>query len=311
MRAVFTAPFTNCTWLIGTSLTDIAIQPIRIDFGFDFQGHPIAIDPVSVIPQIERSPLFEPAEFPDGFTQFSDAVQRANFYSSAPANWHTLLNDPQILAPITVHVPPAQSLVFRTSSGSLLAFVDTDYFESQVFQSLPYKTLRVEQLLVLETQNVFLLDFASGFSSCCLVGFHGAIPFQNSGGQSRVFTFAYATWIDSDVAGIVFSPAVADVQPLSHEIIEWIDDPFTSNIVPHWQFPGFPCDSFFETHLLEVADPVENYSSPIQLDGFTYHLTNVALLPWFSREPPVITFGNAYSFPNPALLTTPSPVCRP
>lgn len=298
----------------GTSRTDVVIQPVRIVFDdrFDPQGHPYVLDPASAVARIQESPLFQNASFPTGYTQYGDAVQRAEFYNIADENWHTLLNRPKILDTITVHFTRANSLLFRTNAGTLFALLDQGLFNSEAFGATPFKTLHVGEFIALATQNAFLFDAASGFSTCCILGFHGAQPFQNAGNETFIATFGYAAWTDPDVADILFNAGFPDVFALSHEVVEWINDPFLANAVPQWQFPGFPCLDVPETHVLEVGDPLEVdpvEPFPVQLNGFTYHLTNVALLPWFTRQSPSSAFAGAYSFPDTTLLTAPSPVC--
>ena len=93
--------------------------------------------------------------------------------------------------------------------------------------------------------------------------------------------------------------------------MEWMDDPFITNVVPPWQIPdgSRSCGD----RLLEVGDPIEvlpDPSYPVLFDGYTYHPQNMALLPWFSREKPSKAIDGAYSFPNESLLTSPSQPCK-
>ena len=60
---------------------------------------------------------------------------------------------------------------------------------------------------------------------------------------------------------------------LSHEVGEWVDDPFVNN--------NTPCGT-----LLEVGDPLEsgpNFGDyDYTLNGFTYHLQDLVFLDYFS-----------------------------
>jgi hypothetical protein len=134
-----------------------------------------------------------------------------------------------------------------------------------------------------------------------------------SGSETLVQTFAYATWIDSDVAAqFIGDPTYADVVALSHEISEWMNDPFTTNaVIPSWQFPGEPgaCQGNLET-----GDPVEVLAPdlrtfPVTIGGFTYHPQNEALLQWFAQVSPSNALDGAYSYPNESSLTSPSLSC--
>src|SRR6266481_4217876 len=69
----------------------------------------------------------------------------------------------------------------------------------------------------------------------------------------------------------IFGGTVADVTPLSHEISEWMNNPFSTNIVPEWAFPNGNggCED-----AMESGDPVALFSNagyPVPIDGFTYH----------------------------------------
>jgi hypothetical protein len=101
---------------------------------------------------------------------------------------------------------------------------------------------------------------------------------------------------------------VADVTPLSHEISEWMNNPFGSNWVPAWTSPSSP--GACQTNL-ETADPVAtlpNAGYPVTIDGFTYHPQNQVLLPWFTHAPSD-TWDGALSFPDQGLVTRVSQPC--
>src|SRR5260370_1264529 len=96
------------------------------------------------------------------------------------------------------------------------------------------------------TYDIFLTS-----GGCCIGGYHNANGVQ-PGGQ----TYAHATYVDSKGS---FSQ---DVSALSHEIGEWMDDPFTDNFV-HCTDNG----------LMEDGDPLEGNANfgafPYTLGGFT------------------------------------------
>jgi hypothetical protein len=103
---------------------------------------------------------------------------------------------------------------------------------------------------------------------------------------------------------------VADVTPLSHEISEWMNNPFSTNIVPSWQAlgAGGGCQSNLET-----ADPVAtlpNAGYSVTIDGFTYHPQTQVLLPWFTRQGTQDSIDGAFSFPDESLVTEASRPCR-
>jgi hypothetical protein len=43
------------------------------------------------------------------------------------------------------------------------------------------------------------------------------------------------------------------------------------------------------------------------MNGMTYHVQNVTLVPWFKREFPSGALHNAYTYPNESVMTNLSP----
>jgi hypothetical protein len=114
----------------------------------------------------------------------------------------------------------------------------------------------------------------------------------------------WASWIDQGILGA----GIADITAMSHEISEWMNDPFGTNIVPAWQYPtpNLGCQN-----TLETGDPLAalpNAGFPVSIDGITYHPQNQVLLPWFTRQPSTAVDG-AYTFPDQSLLTSPAQAC--
>jgi hypothetical protein len=119
-----------------------------------------------------------------------------------------------------------------------------------------------------------------------------------------VQTFIWASWMDPGILGT----SVADVTAMSHEISEWMNNPFGGNLVPAWQVPGGTgCQNNLET-----ADPLAampNAGFPVPIDGFTYHPHNQVMLQWFQRGPSSDAIEGAFSFPDTTLVTGPSQPC--
>jgi len=137
------------------------------------------------------------------------------------------------------------------------------------------------------------------------MGFHTSFDAGESEDRRLVQTFVWASWIDPGI----FGGTVADVTAISHEISEWFNDPFSSNIVPEWQFPNAASGC---QNNLETGDPMStspHAGFPVIIDGFTYHPQNEALLQWFQRKTPSDAIDHAYSFPDQSLLTSPAQSC--
>lgn len=291
----------------GTTQIRTALLPISLEFDeyVDRQGKPLVLDVVPAIARVLQSPNFVPYNYGTGDVQFADAVQRAQFASYAAPNWHTQLASPRVLAPVLLEVPVGAAKLYQSASGVLYAKVDFNFFASQINTVTQMAGLQVDEFPVLLAANTLLYENGDA-SQCCILGFHTAYETAHGRNSISVQTFAYASWLD---VGIFRDPEIADVLPLSHEISEWMNDPFVSNAAPGWLSPdGHGCQEHITT-----GDPVEVLPHPsfeVALNGFTYHPQTQALLQWFTRESPSSAFDHAYSFPDTSALKTPSQACQ-
>lgn len=294
-------PQDGTTTLIATQILSISML---FEGYVDEKGAPIILDPQALLARVVNSPNFRSANYQTGFTQFGDAVQRAEFYGSMASDWHTLLQSPQELKPVNIVVPRGMAKVFRNpATGATYALVDSSFFISQLNTIVQIAQLRPDALAILLTDNVLLAPEAD-VKRCCVLGFHTAFDAGQEASKRLVQTMVWASWVDAGILGA----NLGDVTPLSHEIGEWLNDPFGSNQTPEWQHPlaSLGCQS-----TLETADPVAalpGSSFPVTLDGFTFHPQTQVLLPWFTRQPSDALDG-AYTFPDQHLLTSPSQPC--
>src|SRR5262249_48030247 len=82
------------------------IVPLRLVFA---DGH--IFDRSRMIGSVRRSPLFHPAEFIDGRTQYGDAIQRAEFWTyTQSTGYHVLLRRPRVTATAVITVPSAAGI---------------------------------------------------------------------------------------------------------------------------------------------------------------------------------------------------------
>lgn len=288
--------------------TEVPVQIVPISLFFeefvDESGAPVILDPSQVVQRVQFSPNFRKAQYATGTTQFADAVQRAQFYSSARREWHTLLANPEILRPLRIAVPRGVAKVYHNpSTGALYAIVDTDFFLSQLNTIIQLENLQPDALAIALTQNVFLSP-QSDIKKCCVLGFHTSFDMGELAQVKFVQTFIWATWVDQGLLG----PTLADVTPMSHEISEWMNNPFGTNLVPAWQVPNTGgCQNNLET-----ADPLAlmpNAGYPVLIDGFTYHPQSQVMMQWFQRGAASDAFEGAFSFPDQSLMTEPSQAC--
>jgi len=286
----------------------IPVQIIPISLFFeefaDENGAPIVLDPGAIVPRVQSSPNFHDAQYGTGTTQFGDAVQRAEFNAIAGKDWHTLLGAPQIMKPLRIAVPRGDAKVYRNpSTGVLYAIVDTDFFLSQLNTMIQMANLSPDALAIALTSNVFLAP-QKDIKKCCVLGFHTSFDVGEMAQVKFVQTFIWASWVEQGILG----PGLADVTPMSHEISEWMNNPFGGNAVPAWQVPNSTgCQSNLET-----GDPLAlmpNAGFPVLIDGFTYHPQNQVLMQWFQRGATSDAFEGAFSFPDQSIMTTPSQAC--
>jgi len=288
--------------------TEVPVQIIPISLFFeefvDENGAPIVLDPAPIVPRVQASPNFHDAQYATGMTQFADAVQRAEFNAIAGKDWHTLLGAPQMLKPLRIAVPRGDAKVYRNpSTGVLYAIVDTDFFLSQLNTMIQMANLSPDALAIALTSNVFLSP-QKDIKKCCVLGFHTSFDVGEMAQIKFVQTFIWASWVEQGILG----PGLADVTPMSHEVSEWMNNPFGSNTVPAWQVPNsIGCQSNLET-----GDPLAlmpNAGYPVLIDGFTYHPQNQVLMQWFARGAPSDAFEGAFSFPDQSIMTAPAQAC--
>jgi hypothetical protein len=193
-----------------------------------------------------------------GFAQYVDAYQRANFWSDVKQNrdYHVILGKPTKLPLQTIHVTPAQGHV-ASEFGKIVGLMDINAFDSQLqtFMNKFSDQITPDVLPLFLTYDIYLTS-----GGCCIGGYHSANGVQPAGQ-----TYAYSTWVDQGNG--VFSQ---DVAALTHEIGEWMDDPFVDNRVG--------CQ---DNGILENGDPLVLHDFPYDLHGFTYHLQDLVFLAYF------------------------------
>ncbi len=292
----------------GTTKIPTAILPLNFAFeGWKTSsGHLVTLNGSSIVTRVAQSPLFVASEFPDGKAQFGDAVQRASFWSTSAADWHTVLQTPRVLSPVTVTVPKSEATLFQSSTGTLFAAVSSDMVDVALTKAVQTRTIQPNEVVLVLVRNV--LVYTSTIDNCCILGFHTAYA-AGTGTQ----TLIYASWIDPSIGRDVFDDSsLADIVPLSHETSEWMADPLITNKVPSWRDPGTavgaPC-----SNALEPGDPIELLNPlgyRVTTNGVKYHVQNVALLSWFERAKSSNAFSAAYSFPDTGMLSSASPPCK-
>lgn len=257
----------------------------------------------------DQSPIFQSAKFTFGntalgTTQYIDAFQRGNFWQNvAGSNYHTILN-PQMYPAVRLNLPGDQALslpgAFFGGCGPI-AIVNFTYLYNQIFPSLlAAEGVHSSQFPVFLFYNTVLSGSSpSDLKDCCILGFHAATT-KSAGAPVQTWSF-----IDFHTAG-AFGPGVRDTSIASHEVGEWMDDPFGNNPTPAWGHTGQVggCQGN-----LEVGDPLTGTNVPTVkgANGFTYHLQELAFFSWFYGAPSIA--ANGWFSDNNTFTSDAGPVC--
>jgi hypothetical protein len=273
-----------------TTTVQVYIVPVKMVYGstngnmtFDPKVHTVS-NGKTVIQNIVDSPLFQSnTNFTTGgtdlgTTQYIDAFQRGNFWNSVSTNtgYHTLLKA-TVLPEMTINVSArAGKVVQNYFTPGFRGLMDINVFDSKIQGYMSkLKKIQPNVLPLFITTDVFL---TSG-GGCCIGGYHSATAAQ-PGGQ----TYAHASYIDS------VGSFAQDVSAISHELGEWIDDPFVDNRVN--------CVDNANGYL-ENGDILENFPNyggwPYTAGGFTYNLQSLSYMPYWGAPSNTSVHG-WYSF---------------
>jgi hypothetical protein len=296
---------------LGASTTIIPTVIVPLKFIFPNPGNP-SLDGTNVTPATENSPLFLTADYTFngvdlGTTQYGDAVQRGEFWNLpgfSSAGYHVLLGTPMIASTVTITVPAGKGNAFALKNGLVGVLADS-YFEGTILAGL-LPSYSANMLPIFVTDNVFLSN-DGGLSTCCVLGFH------NSQGPpiSTAQTWIYAAYTEPGTFG---GNVILDVQPLSHEVSEWLNDPFVGafpfgiNLVAPYVLPGQGglCQVNFETGDVLEAPPVVFTKTT---NGTLYHLQDEAFITYFLRSVPSFSENGFYSLIG--TFTKPDQLCGP
>ncbi len=262
----------------------------------------------------QQSPILQPADFnyggtDVGRTQTTDAFQRANFWKVIDReDYHVTLGPVSNLSPFVMDVPAASGLALATTALGPPAFcgpmgiVDVNLFDlflnNVVLPAVAPHGVNHGTFPIFLLYNAVLSDGdPRNLNNCCFLGYHG------TGNSDPTQTYSP---MDFDSTGL-FGISGLDTATASHEVGEWMDDPFGNNPTPPWghtgQVPG--CQGN-----LEVGDPLSGSEAPriLMPNGFTYHLQELAFFSWFysSRS---VGVGGWFS-DNGTFLTNAGPPCQ-
>ncbi len=304
-------------------------------------------EPISVQQATADSPIFQNAAWTmngtnigsgvvGGMLQYVDAFQRANFWQYVGGTPYQTVLSPLMVTDTdeltlpanlmakngVITVPAMVGSSMKNCNGNPnwgpCGRVDEEAFDLDIARAIINQNPKI---LALNTFPIFILDSVqltlpaviTGEPDQVICGYHSSFVINN-GSQ----TYAVA---DFDTSGALADSA-PDVECLSHEVAEWMDDPIVNgptqltgeggeggNQVAPWgpygQVPVGSCQSN-----LEVGDP-SSQKSPIPpvnggkaitpksfvktLNNFTYHLQELNYFSWFLGGPLVAVDANQFS----------------
>ncbi|MEO6910335.1 MAG: glycosyl hydrolase family 18 protein [Edaphobacter sp.] len=307
----------------GTTTIPTVLVPITLSFDapVDTTGRKATLDARQDVSKVVRSPIFQKYAFPSGKTQYADAMQRTAFYKSIPAggSWHTLLSRPKVV-PVKITVPVGYGYVLTSKkTGRSLAVVDIQFLQKELFKQLPKQG--AGSLVIALTKNVTYYALADA-TVCCSWGTHGV---DTSAGSRQ--SFVLGSYLEPNVVA-----QDSDIQPLTQQLAQWFMDPLLDplaryrdpaapgNTFPGWMHPekGRGCGGTGVATSLFLMTPMDNNPKntvpaseayAANVNGTTYHLQNVALLPWYTQTADPGSFENTFSFPDAHVLTGPATPC--
>lgn len=262
----------------GGATTTVPDQIIPIKLVF---SDGTVLDGSTEVPTLTASPVFVNASYPSGKTQFGDGLMRAEFWKYAKSeSYHVLVGKPTVLSTMRISVPAADgSIVNGEGRVSYQWFIQT--IEPQI---LTGSNIDPSSFSIFLTKNTRVLE-PSGH--CCFNGYHSAFDITLPSGPAT-FTTAWA------------SVSTGSVTHMAHEVAEWMNDPFYTNVVPKWETP---MTNSCGGSKLEVGDPLAG--TIYTVNG--YQVEDMTFYSWFAHDMQSIGINGQYDMR--AVLTGPATVC--
>ena len=290
---------TNVVTSAGT-LPDFAFDPTSPDDGILGAGR-------TAVSLLQQSDQFLPTSHTIngvdmGVGNFTDAFQRASFWPVVQS-----LSSAYHLA-FSVTVAPKQTLAvqYNSTDGSVFNTVGqgvtpstnplgTDnpatYLGAVQFSTLDaFVKAKITSLGIQPNQFPLFLLYGAGIAlgpannpfNCCALGYHQGQPTAADPGQTYGVAMYGQDYIYS-----------RNTMTVSHELVEWVNDPSLSNTTPAWgnigQVDGCQIN-------LETGDPLTGFemSGVVMPNGVTYYSQEQAFFSWFFGAP-FKGAGNSYS----------------
>lgn len=311
------------------------------DLGYaGFHATPLnhTFDGSTRVGDVLSSPIFSqsfttPAIMGGDTAQVGDAFVRAQ-WNKIGTGYHVKLTNDAVLPTQTLNVPANKGLAYQRPVGAwreangfgptdtITGVADYTWFSAYLQSLIQSLHISATTVPIFLTDNVLLYIGHENYLNCCVLGYHGAgMPVGRGPGSAKgqgvqsVQTFIYGAWTHPGTySGFLpdytnpsrTSPSptrgLADIHALSHEVSEWLDDPFVNNAVQPWLTPTAP--QYGCTGVLETGDPVVGVWFPYPGNtaaaptGTTYygqyHPEDEVHAQWFGRGGIEPVLGSAY-----------------
>jgi hypothetical protein len=175
---VGTDPSTGTSTTVKTFLIPIALKFVANGKTTIFSPLTVQSNGKSAEANTANSPIFKnmswvtPTGVNLGTTQYEDAFQRGNFWSTVGGtNYHVLLAQPKVVPLQTITVPAADGKV-TTEFGISVGTADIFWFDSQLQAILTKFATQIAPgtLPIFITYNSYLTEFGG----CCIGGYHSS-----------------------------------------------------------------------------------------------------------------------------------------
>jgi hypothetical protein len=254
------------------------------------------------------SPLNEPSSLTFngvnvGSHQYIDGFMRAEFWHKIHATGYSDFISWGLAPTLTLPpVPPGFGKVVGTGCSEL-GVVSSSFLDLQINSWI---TILQAQGVISPTQfAAFVFENVVESSvtpptfpkNCCTGGYHSV-----TGSPAQTFGI-----MEYDTNG--HFGGVHDISVMAHEIGEWMNDPLGNNPTPAWGHIGQTsgCQTNFE-----VGDPLSQIDMPvIALNGYNYHVQELAFFSWFYNAPSTASLGAGGKFSGNGTFKGPSKPCPP
>ena len=221
-----------------------------------------------------------------GNTQYLDAFQRENFAKydintgAINPGYHVLLSPVVNRAKVSITVTGGGTN-FMGCTGAI-GELDIGSWDSYVQSTLLPQLVAAK--LTSPTHFPFFLFYnvvLTQGGGCCIIGYHSAYQPTAS---SPIQTYGNGDYVEPGLF-----TGLNDGAALTHEVGEWMDDPYGNNATPAWGHIGqvSGCQGN-----LEVGDPLSGTQIGVRMgNNVVYHAQELAFRDWFYRTPSVGLHG--------------------